>query len=64
NPMLAAHIDWLWFFVSQLGFGLVAGLVVSRRQRVATAQPLPWALRAGVEATGLLDEPGKGHDHD
>jgi hypothetical protein len=56
NPTLAARIDWWWFIASQLGFGVVAGWVVSRRQRVASAQPAPWQLRAGLEATGLLDE--------
>lgn len=53
NPVLAGHIDWAWFVASQFGFGVVAGLVVSRRERIATLQPLPWRLRAGVEATGL-----------
>jgi hypothetical protein len=61
NPVLAAHIDWGWFVLSQVGFGVVAGLVVSRRQRVVSAQPLPWQMRAGVEETGLHAEaPGKG----
>lgn len=65
NPALAAHIDWWWFVLSQLGFGVVAGLVVSRRERIASAQPLPWQMRAGVEETGLYDEsPGKGQDND
>jgi hypothetical protein len=65
NPVLAARIDWRWFFVSQLGFGLVAGLVVSRRQRVATQQQLPFSVRAGIEATGLSGEPpSKGPDHE
>jgi hypothetical protein len=57
NPVLAERIDWWWFAASQFGFGLVAGLVVSRRQRVATEQPIPWSMRAGIEATGFLDEP-------
>ncbi len=56
NPVLAAHVAWPWFAASQLAFGVVAGWVVSRRQRVASAQPLPWRLRAGVEASGLLPE--------
>jgi hypothetical protein len=65
NPVLAARIDWPWFIASQLGFGVVAGLVVSRRERVATLQPLPWSMRAGVEASGYRDEPpGKGQDHE
>jgi hypothetical protein len=43
----------------------VAGWVVSRRERIATSQPLPWQLRAGVEASGLLREsPDKGQQHD
>jgi hypothetical protein len=64
NPVLAAHIDWWWFVLSQLGFGVVAGLVVSRRERIASAQPLPWQMRAGVEETGLYDEsPGKGQEN-
>jgi hypothetical protein len=64
NPVLAAHIDWGWFVLSQVGFGAVAGLVVSRRQRIASAQPLPWQMRAGVEETGLYDESaGKGQNN-
>jgi hypothetical protein len=56
NPVLAAHVDWAWFAASQLAYGVVAGWVVSRRERVASTQPLPWQLRAGVEASGLLPE--------
>jgi hypothetical protein len=60
NPVLASRIDWRWFVLSQIGFGVVAGLVVSRRQRVATEQPLPFLVRAGVEATGFeRGAPGK-----
>jgi hypothetical protein len=59
NPMLADRIDWSWFVVSQIAFGVVAGFVVSRRQRVASAQPLSWPIRAGIEAPGLLNEPGE-----
>lgn len=65
NPVLASQIDWWWFVFSQIGFGVVAGLVVSRRQRVATRQPLPFSVRAGLEASGLRDEsPGQGPDHE
>jgi len=53
NPVLNARIDWLWFVVSQFGFGIVAGLVVSRRTRIRTWQGAPFAVRAGIEASGL-----------
>lgn len=50
NPALAEHIDWLWFVLSQIGFGLVAGFVVTRREKVPTLQSAPLAVRAGIEA--------------
>jgi hypothetical protein len=56
NPLLNQRIDWLWFVFSQLGFGIVAGLVVSRQQRIRTPQHVPLALRAGMEESGMRDE--------
>jgi hypothetical protein len=53
NPLLNQRIEWTWFIASQVAFGLVAGWVVSRSERIAIAQVLPLAVRAGVEATGL-----------
>ena len=55
NPVLNAHIDWRWFLLSQLAFGLVAGIVVARQARVRTWQQLPLAVRAGIEAPGMVD---------
>ena len=43
NPGLNARIDWTWFIVSQIAFGLAGGFVVSRAQPVATMQT--WPLR-------------------
>jgi len=54
NPMLANHIDWFWFMASQMAFGLVAGLIVLRQSRIPTRENLPFAMRAGVEAPGLI----------
>jgi hypothetical protein len=54
NPLLAAHIDWFWFVASQVGFGIVAGLVVVRQQRIPTRENVSFALRAGIEAPGLI----------
>jgi hypothetical protein len=54
NPLLESHIDWYWFVASQVGFGLVAGLVVVRQSRMLTRENLPFAMRAGVEAPGIM----------
>jgi hypothetical protein len=54
NPLLEQHIDWLWFVASQIGFGIVAGLVVVRASHMTTRENLAFALRAGVEAPGLI----------
>jgi hypothetical protein len=53
NPVLNARVDWAWFIISQIAFGLAAGYVVSRAQPVATMQTWPLAARAGVEARGV-----------
>jgi hypothetical protein len=59
NPTLASHIDWYWFVASQVGFGIVAGLVVVRQSRMLTRENLPFALRAGVEAPGMIPPHGE-----
>ena len=56
NPLLASHIDWVWFMASQVAFGVVAGIVVLRHERVPTAENLPFAVRAGIEAPGIMEE--------
>ena len=56
NPVLNRRIDWLWFAISQIGFGVVAGIVVSRQERVRTWQHLPFLVRAGTEVPGAVDE--------
>ncbi len=59
NPMLESHIDWYWFVASQVGFGIVAGLVVVRQSRMLTRENLPFAMRAGVEAPGMISSHGE-----
>ena len=56
NPALNFRIDWPWFMACQFVFGLVAGLVVARHERVFTLQHLPVALRLGIEAPGIMVE--------
>jgi Cytochrome c oxidase subunit IV len=38
NPVLDVRIDWLWFMVCQVGFGLTTGLITARSTRIPTAQ--------------------------
>jgi hypothetical protein len=54
NPLLASHIDWFWFVASQVAFGIVAGLVVVRQESIPTRENVSFALRAGIEAPGLV----------
>ena len=56
NPLLDARIDWPWFIASQFAFGIVAGVVVVRQERVGTRQFLPFLIRAGIEAPGIKKE--------
>jgi hypothetical protein len=54
NPLLATHIDWLWFVASQVAFGIVAGLVVVRQESIPTRENVSFVLRAGIEAPGTI----------
>ena len=56
NPVLNQRIDWGWFVFSQIGFGLVAGIVVSKQERIRTWQYLPLGVRAGMEVSGARRE--------
>jgi hypothetical protein len=54
NPLLASRINWVWFMASQIAFGVVAGLVVVQQERVSTRDNLPFLVRAGIEAPGIM----------
>lgn len=56
NPVLADHIAWGWFLISQVCFGVVAGIVVARQERIRTTQSLPFAMRMGIETPGITQE--------
>jgi len=62
NPLLDQKINWYWFAASQVAFGVVAGLVVVRHNKQWTAENLPLAMRAGIEAPGLIAERDSGED--
>lgn len=65
NPALQSRIQWVWFMAAQFAFGLVAGGVVARRERISTLQHVPFAVRAEIEApmdsaaAAKKDEPRK-----
>jgi hypothetical protein len=61
NPVMNQRIDWLWFVLSQIGFGVAAGLVVVRQERIRTQQPEPLALRMGIEAPGFMKDRHEDH---
>jgi len=61
NPLLDERIDWRWFIASQFAFGIVAGLVVVRQERVRVRQFMPFAMRAGVETPAVT---AKNHPED
>ena len=56
NPLLDARIDWRWFIASQIAFGLTAGVVIARTERIETMQSWPLAARVGIEAAGISPE--------
>jgi len=56
NPTFGARVDWPWFIVSQIAFGLAVGLVVARAHPLATMQTWPLVARAGVEASPARSE--------
>jgi hypothetical protein len=49
NPYFDDHINWYWFALSQVGFGIVAGWVVAREGRLKSLQGAPLSVRLGVE---------------
>ena len=50
NPTLNEHINWLWFVICQIAFGLVAGFVAAKTQSIDTMQNLPFIERAAIES--------------
>ena len=60
NPTLQARIDWKWFMASQFAFGLVAGFVVARHEKISTMQHFPFVVRAGIEAPGVRSDDNEG----
>ena len=49
NPFFDSHVNWWWFALSQLGFGLVAGLTVVKYGHVKRMRGAPLPIRLGLE---------------
>jgi len=58
NPALEEFISWPWFIASQFAFGVTAGFVISRFNRVPTMQFMPLRDRLGLEATHARSKQG------
>jgi|SRR5215469_3752858 len=56
DPMLKDLIDWPWFVATQIGFGIVAGIIVSRQAQIRIRQYLPFGVRAGVEVQHITND--------
>ena len=59
NPFFDSHVNWWWFAVSQVGFGLVAGIVVVKYGHVKRMRGAPLPVRLGLE---LPERPEKGQE--
>lgn len=56
NPVLSSRVNWSWFVASQIAFGIAAGIVVARQEKVRILQNFPFAFRAGIETPGTMPE--------
>lgn len=59
NPALNRLINWPWFVICQLGFGLVGGYVIARSTNINTMQTWTLAERAFLETPHTPDEESK-----
>jgi hypothetical protein len=56
NPALAEHVNWFWFVICQVSFGVVGGYVVYKSAKVETMQSWSLAARMGVHAMEIERE--------
>src|SRR5271156_3047618 len=54
NPVLNQRIDWLWFAFSQVGFGVVAGLLVSPQGSIRPPHDRAPRVRLGPGGAGVV----------
>lgn len=53
NPFFNERISWPWFAASQVFFGVVAGITVSRFGRLRRLAQMPLSVRLGLQAPGM-----------
>jgi hypothetical protein len=56
NPYFDDHINWYWFALSQVGYGIVAGWVVARQGHLKSLAGAPLGVRLGVEIAQPQDD--------
>lgn len=56
NPYFSQRISWPWFAASQLFFGIVAGITVTRIGRIKRLEKMPLPVRLGIKTPGLAGE--------
>lgn len=49
NPYFDSHVNWWWFALSQVGFGIVAGVTVVKYGHVKRMRGAPLPVRLGLE---------------
>lgn len=59
NPYFDQHINWYWFALSQVGYGVVAGWVVAREGGLKSLEGVPLSVRMGVERPVALRQDGE-----
>jgi hypothetical protein len=66
SPILNARIDWTWFVISQIAFGLVCGFVANLQVKVRTPQfrALPFGVRAGLHTDQPHGDPSTPRDEE
>jgi hypothetical protein len=63
NPALNERISWGWFAVSELLFGIVAGVIVTKEERIRTNQSYSFLVRMGIETPGVIEPKGDGKEN-
>ncbi len=61
NPFFDNHINWYWFALTQVGFGIVAGYVVARKGHIQSLRDVPLSVRLGIERPAPPHS-GDGHE--